>query len=403
MGLSLPFFRKFSLHSATQQEPIPLPRGHIPALDGIRGLAILLVTIYRFAGTHDGGTPRWLLPVLEFGTHGVDLFFVLSGFLITGILFDAKGETRYFRNFYARRTLRIFPLYYGTLALVLIGLPLLGLSASWLNATGDLNSLWWYGSNIRMTQTGLWNFGGLNHFWSLCVEEHFYLVWPLVIFACSRTTAMRVCIAAFLASAGGRVLWMLGGGNSAAAEVFTLFRLDALCAGAWIALAARGPNGLTNMVVWARGVLVATGLVLLPLIALRLQLKTIPTSIYACFFAAFIVLAVASAKEGRLSFLGRSKTLLWLGKYSYGMYVYQNLLLVGLAGFFTAGTLAQLTGSAALGRIGFILIMSLLTAGIAWVSWHTYEKRWLAWKHYFEVKKEGKKPAKSAAGAAVTT
>src|SRR5688572_9977607 len=132
MGLVLPFF-KLTRSATTQPEPIPLPRGHIPALDGIRGLAILLVTIYRFAGTHDGGTPRWLLPVLEFGTHGVDLFFVLSGFLITGILFDAKGEAHYFRNFYARRTLRIFPLYYGTLALVLIGLPLLGLSASWLN------------------------------------------------------------------------------------------------------------------------------------------------------------------------------------------------------------------------------------------------------------------------------
>lgn len=399
MGLSLPFF-KHSLATSTQTEPVPLPRGHIPALDGIRGLAILLVTIYRFAGTHDeGSAPRWLLPVLEFGTHGVDLFFVLSGFLITGILFDAKGESHYFRNFYARRTLRIFPLYYGTLALVLIGLPLLGLGTAWLKATGDLSSLWWYGSNIMMSATGLWNFGGLNHFWSLCVEEHFYLVWPLVIYACSRQTAMRVCIAAFLLSAGSRVAWMVAGGNSAAAEVFTLFRLDALCAGAWIALAARGPHGLTNMIPWARGVLVATGLLLLPLIALRMQVKTVPTTLYACFFAAFIVLAVASAKQGWLSFLGRTKTLLWLGKYSYGMYVYQNLLLVGFAGFFTAGTLTNLTGSAVLGRIGFILSMSLLTAAIAWVSWHAYEKRWLAWKHYFE----GKKHTPSTTGAPVTT
>jgi peptidoglycan/LPS O-acetylase OafA/YrhL len=399
MGLSLPFF-KHAFATAAQPEPVPLPRGHIPALDGIRGLAILLVTIYRFAGTHeDGSAPRWLLPVLEFGTHGVDLFFVLSGFLITGILFDAKGESHYFRNFYARRTLRIFPLYYGTLALVLVGLPLLGLGTAWLTATGDISSLWWYGSNVMMSASGEWTFGGLNHFWSLCVEEHFYLVWPLVIFACSRTTAMRVCIAAFLASAGGRVLWMLAGGNGVAAEVFTLFRLDALCAGAFIALAARGPDGLTKMIPWARGVLVATGLLLLPLIALRMRLLTVPTTLYACFFAAFIVLAVASAKQGWLSFLGKSKLLLWLGKYSYGMYVYQNLLLVGFASFFTAGTLANLTGSAVIGRIGFILVMSLLTAAIAWVSWHAFEKRWLAWKHYFE----GKKPAASTAGTAVTT
>lgn len=398
MGLSLSFFR---LATAAQPEPVALPRGHIPALDGIRGLAILLVTIYRFAGTHDYATPRWLLPVLEFGTHGVDLFFVLSGFLITGILFDAKGDDHYFRNFYARRTLRIFPLYYGTLALVLIGLPLLGFSTKWLNATADLNSLWWYGSNVMMSWSGLWNFGGLNHFWSLCVEEHFYLVWPLVIFACSRQTAMRVCIGAFLASAAGRILWMLGGGNAAAAEVFTLFRLDALCAGAWIALAARGPQGLTQMIPWARVVLVATGLMLLPLIALRLQLKTIPTTLYAGFFAAFIVLAVASAKQGWLSFLGRSKMLLWLGKYSYGMYVYQNLLLVGFASFFTPAIIEQWTGSAAIARLTFIVSMSLLTAGIAWISWHVYEKRCLAFKHYFEHKKPA--PSASTAGAAITT
>ena len=399
MGLSLPFF-KSTLATAPQLEPVPLPRGHIPALDGIRGLAILLVTIYRFAGTHEvGSVPRWLLPILEFGTHGVDLFFVLSGFLITGILFDAKGEAHYFRNFYARRTLRIFPLYYGALALVLFGLPLLGIGASQLKLNADTSCLWWYGSNLVMSQTGEWNFGALNHFWSLCVEEHFYLVWPLVIFACSRQMAMRVCVGAFLFSAGSRVAWILAGGNHAAAEVFTLFRLDALCAGAWIALAARGPDGLTKMIPWARGVLVAVGAILLPLIALRMQLKTIPTTLYACFFAAFIVLAVASAKQGWLSFLGKSKTLLWLGKYSYGMYVYQNLLLVGFAGFFTAGTLTQLTGSAVVGRVGFMLTMSLLTAGVAWISWHAYEKRWLAWKHYFE----GKKHAASTAGAAVTS
>lgn len=388
MGLQLPFFKYSRAISTAEQPALALPRGHIPALDGIRGLAILLVTIYRFAGTHDYSTPRWLLPVLEFGTHGVDLFFVLSGFLITGILFDAKGDEHYFRNFYARRTLRIFPLYYGTLALVLIGLPLLGFGTKWLNATADLNSLWWYGSNVQMSYTGLWNFGGLNHFWSLCVEEHFYLVWPLVIFSCSRTTAIRVCVIAFLASAGGRVLWMLAGGNSAAAEVFTLFRLDALCAGAWIALVARGPNGLGAMIPWAKAIAVTTGLMLLPLIALRLQLKTVPTTLYAVFFAAFVILAVASAKQqGWLSFLGRSKLLLWLGKYSYGMYVYQNLLLVGFAGLFTPAILEQWTGSAAIARIAFILSMSLLTAGVAWISWHVFEKRCLAFKHYFEHKK----------------
>jgi peptidoglycan/LPS O-acetylase OafA/YrhL len=102
-----------------------------------------------------------------------------------------------------------------------------------------------------------------------------------------------------------------------------------------------------------------------------------------------------------LSFLGKSKMLLWLGKYSYGMYVYQNLLLVGFASFFTPAILEQWTGSAAIARIAFIVSMSLFTAGIAWVSWHLYEKRCLAFKHYFEHKKPV--AATSAAGAPVTT
>jgi peptidoglycan/LPS O-acetylase OafA/YrhL len=386
MGLSFPFFSRSLLSG--KHEPIALPRGHIPALDGIRGLAILLVTVYRFCGIRDYDTPGWLRPILEFGTHGVDLFFVLSGFLITGILFDAKGDEHYFRNFYARRTLRIFPLYYGTLLGLFVLLPMAGLSSKWLNASAaDAPSLWLYGGNVLMSYRGEWHLGGLNHFWSLCVEEHFYLVWPLVIFACSRRTAMRVCVAAFLASAGARVLWMLGGGNSVAAEVFTLFRLDALCAGAWIALAARGPNGLTNLAPWSRIVAVVSGLLLLPLIALNKQVLTVTTTLYACFFAAFIVLAVASTKAGWLSFLGRSQSLQWLGRYSYGMYVYQNLLLVGLAGVFTPAVLQQWTGSAAIGRIGFVAAMFALTGGLAWISWHVFEKRCLAWKHYFEAKK----------------
>lgn len=402
MGLGFPLITCWATQPAAEQPLLALPRGHLPALDGIRGLAILLVTIYRFAGTNDDATPGYLLPLLEFGSRGVDLFFVLSGFLITGILFDAKGEAHYFHNFYARRTLRIFPLYYGTLLIVLIGLPLLGIGSEFLKTTStDVNSLWLYGGNLLMSYRGEWHLGGLNHFWSLCVEEHFYLVWPLVIAACSRTTAMRVCAITFVASAGARIVWLLGGGNSVAAEVFTLFRLDALCAGAWIALAARSPRGLTDLLPLARVIAIGSGLLLLPTIILRTRLMTIPTTLYALFFAAFIILAVASAKQGWLSYLGRSRLLQWLGRYSYGMYVYQNLLLVGLASVFGAGTLQQLSGSAVAARVGYLIMMFALTAGLAWLSWHLFEKRCLAWKHRFEPKPT-LKPA-LATSTAVTT
>ena len=122
------------LRAAAPQPAAPeLPnlKGHLPALDAIRGLAIVLVTLYRFGGG-DHGLGRaveadWLV---EPGSRGVDLFFVLSGFLITGILFDAKGKEHYFRNFYVRRALRIFPLYYGVLAAAVFLLPLVLPSAA---------------------------------------------------------------------------------------------------------------------------------------------------------------------------------------------------------------------------------------------------------------------------------
>jgi peptidoglycan/LPS O-acetylase OafA/YrhL len=398
MGIFLPLFGRAAKPVGTL-EPLELPRGHIPALDGIRGLAILLVTLYRFAGSHDASTPEWVLPLTDLGNRGVDLFFVLSGFLITGILYDGKGSQNYFRNFYARRTLRIFPLYYSTLLLVLVAMPAIGISAAWLKVSPtDVNSLWIYGSNFVMSYRGEWQFGALNHFWSLCVEEHFYLVWPFVIASCSRTMGMRVCALTFVASAGARIGWLMMGGNAVAAEVFTMFRLDALCAGAWVALAVRGPNKLGGLVPAALITIVGTGLLLLPLVTLRMRLLTVPTTLFALFFSAFIVLSVASTKSGVLSFLGKSQVLQWFGRYSYGMYVYQNLLLYGLAGFFTADILREATGSLLFGRVTYMAVMCVLTCLAAWVSWHIYEKRWLSYKHLFEGKKQT-----STTGAPVTT
>src|SRR5262245_61551060 len=122
---------RIDLAAERQLAPAELPRGHIPALDAIRGLAVVVVTVARFGGGGEGAASAADHPwVIGLGQRGVDLFFVLSGFLITGILFDAKGNEHYFRNFYVRRALRIFPLYYASLVVAVFVVPWLGSSYS---------------------------------------------------------------------------------------------------------------------------------------------------------------------------------------------------------------------------------------------------------------------------------
>src|SRR4051794_604846 len=127
--------------------------GHMPALDGLRGLAILMVMIHHFGGGIDhgrAGLDLWFSRIVGTGWCGVDLFFVLSGFLITGILYDTKDAHRGLGNFYARRMLRIFPLYYGLLLVLFVILPIVsrGPTPGIEKVAQNQGWLWFYCSNI---------------------------------------------------------------------------------------------------------------------------------------------------------------------------------------------------------------------------------------------------------------
>ncbi len=140
-------------------------RGHLPGLDGIRGLAILLVMTVHFIGGAVAETPlqKFFVKAAVHGWMGVDLFFVLSGFLITGILLGSKNKPRYFRNFYARRALRIFPLYYVVLIALFLILPLLVKPSPLLEiARSHQIWLWTYTSNFFIAWTGTWVSGATN-------------------------------------------------------------------------------------------------------------------------------------------------------------------------------------------------------------------------------------------------
>src|SRR5688572_11214801 len=159
---------------------------HIRVLDGLRGVAILMVLmIHLYPKPFIADTYPTLTAVfgrlIGAGSYGVELFFVLSGFLITGILLDTKHERRFLGKFYARRILRIFPLYYGALFIVIVILPLfVAFDAEAMAIVHRQLWLWTYLSNWPVGS--IWDDSSLfmlGHFWSLCVEEHFYVFWPL--------------------------------------------------------------------------------------------------------------------------------------------------------------------------------------------------------------------------------
>jgi peptidoglycan/LPS O-acetylase OafA/YrhL len=377
---------RFGLAPACAQESLELPRGHIPALDAIRGLAIVIVTLYRFGGGGEGAARcidhSWFI---ELGSRGVDLFFVLSGFLITGILYDVKGREHYFRNFYMRRSLRIFPLYYGAIAVAVFVLPFLSSAsaAAFQPAVEHQAWLWLYGANVVQAIRGEWNLGPLNHFWSLAIEEHFYLVWPAVIYLTTRRTALRLCGLLFIASVGARAGWLAMGGNDVAAIVVTPLRMDGLVLGSWVALVARGDGGLTWLKRWAQPTLLFAGGLALVADVFGRRLFGLPMAAWAVACGAFLVLTLVSRRPSLLSSLGHSKAMQFFGKYSYAMYVFQLPLIYLVAPVITAEGVASVSGSSIVGQAVYCGIMFGVTTLAALASWHVFEKRLLLLKHRF--------------------
>src|SRR2546421_1955070 len=380
---------------------------HIPSLDGLRGLAIILVLLFHFTPEGGGHTligvlTRW---VSRLGWCGVDLFFVLSGFLITGILFDAKGSPHYFRNFYMRRVLRIFPLYYGVLLVVFVVVPLFHpmTSPEDRRLVANQHWLWLYGANIPQAMSNDWplesSWVKLNHFWSLAVEEHFYLVWPAIVFAFSRKTLMRICAGCIVVALGLRCcayfLW-----NDTAAYVLTPCRMDELAMGALIALAARGAGGIEGMVRAARWIaaILFVSLMLIWFQDMEDVNYTISLTILAAFFGALLVVAVGG-KIASLVF--RNSLLRFFGKYSYGIYVFHWVLSPMLERYFSPLKMGAASGSNFVGVALSMAIAIGISVLVAFLSWHFYEKHFLKLKRFFEYRKEDEAwPSARLVGAA---
>ncbi len=360
---------------------------HIPELDGVRGVAILLVTIYRFAVELPHSTSLGLLfqPVLKFGERGVDLFFVLSGFLITGILSDTRSSSHYFSNFYIRRALRILPLYYLALILFLFILPRLVTDATAFEpAIRNQFFLWTYLNNVHMAITNSWGFGRMNHFWSLAVEEHFYLVWPFVIYCCTTKTAFRTCLCLAVASGLSRILVRQYYDVSVAADVLTIFRLEGLCLGAALALWLRFPDRQES----SRRNVFSVALTMITIsILISIVGRSIPSlghSTWAVIFVGLMILVVSSRKTDFLSRFFSAPVLRHFGKYSYAMYVFQNPLIPLISSIISVEIFMSWTGERFLSGLLYVAAMFFATWVTAICSWFLVERHFIRFKHRFQ-------------------
>jgi len=370
--------------------------GHQPGLDGVRGVAILMVMAIHFVGDATARTSLQALVVKAagYGLLGVDLFFVLSGFLITGILLESKNGPNYFRNFYARRTLRIFPLYYGVLAVLFLLIPLLGpLSPLFEQARDHQGWLWTYTANFYVAYTASWSsLTYVTHFWSLAIEEHFYLLWPLVVFTLRRETLERVSLCIIAAGLALRIGLALAGVSEISISVLTPCRIDTLAVGGLLAIVAQregGPKMLLSMCGKAALGLGAVIIVLSAFGALTHAglpvLHQIRNTLYAFFFGALTLLSLRPRTE-LVARVFRTGVLRFFGKYSYGLYVYHGLLTWY---FFESGTEARLDallGNHWLTIVGKAAIGVSLSVAVAVLSYELFEKRFLALKRFFEAK-----------------
>ena len=385
--------------SASTGLPLPENNLYYPALDGLRAIAVLLVFTDHYLG---------LPAAINWGWCGVDIFFVLSGFLITGILYDSRNRRHRFRIFYIRRTLRIFPLYYFVLLFGLLLYPIFHWQLHrglwlWPVYLGNYARVIWsqdptdprfYESLVSRLHFAMpvdYKFG---HLWSLCVEEQFYLLWPCIVYLVKDRVRLRnLCIAVVVALPAIRLL-CLHLVDRRLIEMgllysVTPFRVDALLLGGALALALRGPEapGLRALAKPIALVLLVVFFAIEVLYRLRtghlidseygILYNPFGYTLIALFAGAIILLALDSRTTiYRACMLNKLRA---LGQRSYGFYVYHLLLYAAFAHL----ALALCLGHKAYLSRATALVAFVGTLLVAWLSFRFIEAPILRLKDRF--------------------
>jgi peptidoglycan/LPS O-acetylase OafA/YrhL len=345
----------------------------VPQLDAVRGIAVLWVLLHNtdvYPSLHLG-------PISRPGWIGVDLFFVLSGLLITGILLDTKQSDGYFRNFYARRCLRIWPLYYSVLLFMFVIVPIVRPSEG--HAVFEARSSPWWAYPIFLQ-----NFlvpiptsatGPLGVTWSLAVEEQFYLIWPLVVRFCSEAQIRKIAIAVICISPALRFYLTQHQVNIYSN---TFCRLDGLMAGALLALVIRSASFSPSKFLTRAGITFLVAAPLALVLDLAVHARWIVFSLTALASVSFIYLALFSTQRWFQSVL-TNRFLVYSGTISYGIYLLQKIPL-DAARTFHLDTYPFLA----------LPITAAATYGMAALSWNLLERPILRLKRFFEPRTIGR-------------
>jgi peptidoglycan/LPS O-acetylase OafA/YrhL len=371
----------------TEQAKRPSAR-HISSLDGFRGIAFLLVFVRHYSLTSHmtSWVAKTAMNIGQGGWIGVDLFFALSGFLITGILLDTRSREGYFRFFFARRALRIFPLYYGVAVILLLLTPVLHLH--WQR--GQLAYLFYCGNiaaGLNSSLTIVRPAVSLLHLWSLAVEEQFYLLWPFVIFLIPRLRHLAYTCAALSVVALLLRLVLLTKLTATSGEEWSynlLFtHMDGLLLGSLGAIWVRA-RPLDSIVPVVRKISVVSFLALIVVFYFSgSDFHALPLTIlgYPLLAAMFTSLLLQALERGSLAArLGNLRILRFFGKYSYGLYVYHYLLSPLTAG--TQSWFQVKLHSRLLGGLTYVCVVFLATTVVAMLSFQLYEKQWLKLKRF---------------------
>lgn len=339
-------------------------------LDALRAFAAIgVIVAHYFSISRIPGEPI-MAKIATFGNTGVSLFFVLSGFVITRILLQTHHTPDYFKSFYIRRTLRIFPLYYAALLVYYFG-------QYFLNITDIIPTFreqaFYYAYLQNFATTFGWNAAGPGHFWSLAVEEHFYLIWPaLVYFALKGNTRVLIYLILALITGVHAVRFVMAA-DEYEINVFTFTRLDQLLMGALLAvLEFNGMLQKKNTVYFFA--LSAVGLFFIVLLESNADVLTKEVFKHTAFgflYTGFIAWCCLLNDSHVVSRALQWAPLQFLGKVSYGIYVWHVLAIRGIDHFFQ---LPPYMGFAVVLATSFIM---------AWTSYQWLESPFLKLKSRF--------------------